>query len=268
MGGTGACPLVGVADSHLSGGWGFVWVRFKVGMCLGGPLGSLFADWWACDPWIFFRFLFGLGLLSTDEWGQIFPKWPPLEENIMMIIPKTFASNVLPPQQDTFTPCFPRRSFKNCSQVWSRFLWSLCFALGLSAQWKPVCDFQERNLFPPVPWSSCSTSPAGPQCKILQELLLPMSDLQFGDLTWGSKLFTPVGEPLWYKLLSSLWVTQPESIGLLILSSRPSYCLNMAFSLSFEVQYLFWSFSVYFAQGCSAVGCNFVVFMRGELQSF
>ena len=40
----------------------------------------------------------GLGLLSPDEWGQIFPEWPPLEEHMLMIIPETFASNVLPPQ--------------------------------------------------------------------------------------------------------------------------------------------------------------------------
>ena len=41
--------------------------------------------------------LFDLGLLSADGWGQIFQKWPPLEEQTLMIIPETFASNVLPP---------------------------------------------------------------------------------------------------------------------------------------------------------------------------
>ena len=42
--------------------------------------------------------LFGLGLLSTEGWGQIFPKWPSLEELTLMIIPDTSAFNVLPPQ--------------------------------------------------------------------------------------------------------------------------------------------------------------------------
>ena len=42
--------------------------------------------------------LFGLELLSTDGWGQVFPKWPPPEGHILMNIPKSFASNVLPPQ--------------------------------------------------------------------------------------------------------------------------------------------------------------------------
>ena len=48
--------------------------------------------------------LFGLGLLGADVWGQIFPKWPPLEEHMMMNIAKSFASNVLPSQQATVTP--------------------------------------------------------------------------------------------------------------------------------------------------------------------
>ena len=50
--------------------------------------------------------LFGLGLLSADRWGHIFPKWPPPENGTQMDIPKSFASNVLPPQQATFTPIF------------------------------------------------------------------------------------------------------------------------------------------------------------------
>ena len=42
--------------------------------------------------------LFGLGLLSTDGWGQIFPKWPLVEKHTLMNIPETFAFNALPPQ--------------------------------------------------------------------------------------------------------------------------------------------------------------------------
>ena len=42
--------------------------------------------------------LFALGLLSPSGWGQIFPKWPPLEEHTLMNIPESFASNVLAPQ--------------------------------------------------------------------------------------------------------------------------------------------------------------------------
>ena len=42
--------------------------------------------------------LFGLGLLRSDGWGQIFPKWPPSEEFTLIFIPQNFASNVLPLQ--------------------------------------------------------------------------------------------------------------------------------------------------------------------------
>ena len=40
--------------------------------------------------------LFGLGLLSADEWGQILPTWLPLGEHTLMNIPWSFAFNVLP----------------------------------------------------------------------------------------------------------------------------------------------------------------------------
>ena len=42
--------------------------------------------------------LFGLGLLSAHGLGQIFPQLPPLEEHMLMNIPESFASSVLPPQ--------------------------------------------------------------------------------------------------------------------------------------------------------------------------
>ena len=43
--------------------------------------------------------LFALGLLSDDGWGQIFSKWPPPEKRMLMNIPESFASSVLPPQE-------------------------------------------------------------------------------------------------------------------------------------------------------------------------
>ena len=48
--------------------------------------------------------LFGLGLFSADGWGQIFPKWPPPEKHMLMNIPESSSSNVLPLQQATVTP--------------------------------------------------------------------------------------------------------------------------------------------------------------------
>ena len=82
--------------------------------------------------------LFGLGLLSADGWGHIFPRWPPPEKVMLMNIPETFASNVLPSQQATVTPCFHKRYSNNCSQVQPGFLGSLCFALRPSVH-ESIC---------------------------------------------------------------------------------------------------------------------------------
>ena len=68
----------------------------------GGPLGSLLGGA-VIPPGL----LFAVGLLSTDVWGQIFPKCPPPEKYMLLNIPESFASNVLPSQQATFTPVFP-----------------------------------------------------------------------------------------------------------------------------------------------------------------
>ena len=69
--------------------------EIRGGYVPGGSLGSMSADGGAVIPP---RLLFGLGLLGPDGWGQIFPKWPLLEEHMLMIVPKTTASNVLPLQ--------------------------------------------------------------------------------------------------------------------------------------------------------------------------
>ena len=70
------------------------------------------------------------------------------------------------------------------------------------------------------------------------------------------------------QLLSSLWVADPVSKGWLILCNCPSYHLDVASSLSSGAGYLF-LIVCSLVDGCSAVVCNFVAFMReGELQSF
>ena len=51
--------------------------------------------------------LFGLGLLSPDGWGQIFPKWPPPEKCTLLIIPETFALMSFPHNEPQPPPVFP-----------------------------------------------------------------------------------------------------------------------------------------------------------------
>ena len=135
--------------------------------------------------------LFGLGLLSTDVWGQIFPKWSPLKEHTPVIIPQTFASSVLLPQWAKVIPFFFRRSSKNHSQFWPRFPWSLCFSLGPSAHENLCAPFRNVVSVSPSPVELLHTSPTGPQWQMLQGLLLPMTDPQAWDLMWGSELSLP-----------------------------------------------------------------------------
>jgi len=89
-------------------------VRLEAAVCLGGlQAACLLMAGTVIPPGL----LFGLGLLSADEWGQIFSKQPPPKKCMLINIPKSFASNVLLPQKAIVTLCFPRRSSKNFSQV-------------------------------------------------------------------------------------------------------------------------------------------------------
>ena len=79
--------LIPLVDGTLSLG------EIRGGCVPGGSLGSLFTDKWGCDPtWI----VVWAGASQHWWWGQIFPKWPPPEKGMLMNIPKSFASNVLP----------------------------------------------------------------------------------------------------------------------------------------------------------------------------
>ena len=69
----------------------------------GGSLGILFPDGCGYDPP---GLLLVLGL-SADGLGQILTKCPYPEKGTLLNIPKSFASNVLPPQLATFTTVFP-----------------------------------------------------------------------------------------------------------------------------------------------------------------
>ena len=186
MGGTGTCPLVGGALFLCICWVGLcLWVRLEAAVYLGGSLGSLFTDRCGCDPP---GFLFGLGLLSADGLGQIFPKWPPLEEHLLMDIPETFAYNVFLPGQATVTTSFPRRSFKNCSQVQPRFLWSLCFALGPNAHESLCVPFKNGVSFYPSPMELLHTSPTGCQCRRSRHSFSQCQISRCGDLMWGSEI--------------------------------------------------------------------------------
>ena len=120
-------------------------------MCLGGLEAACLLMGGAVIPPLL---LFDPWLVSTDGWGQIFPEWPTPEKGTLMNIPKSFASNVLPPQQATFIPVFPggppRTAVRSDPDSYGDF----------SLSWDPVhvkdcvCLLRMGAPFPPVLWSS------------------------------------------------------------------------------------------------------------------
>ena len=132
--------------------------------------------------------LFSLGLLSADGWGHIFQKWPPPEKGTLLNIPKSFASNVLPPQQATFTPVFPGgpprtvvRSDPDSSG-------------DVALPWDPVhlkvCVHLLRmgSLFPPVLWSSCAQAPLAFKARCSRGSFSQCQIPTRESLMWGSEL--------------------------------------------------------------------------------
>ena len=132
--------------------------------------------------------LFGLGLLSTDGLGQIFPKSPPPEKSMLLNIPESFACNALPSQQAIFTPVFPGSpprtvvrfdpdSHGDFALTWDPVHVNVC-----------VCLLRMGSPFPPVLWSSCAQAPLAfnDRCSrgSFSQCLVPAREA----LMWGSEL--------------------------------------------------------------------------------
>ena len=139
--------------------------------------------------------LFGLGLLSTDGWGLIFPKWPPPEKGTLMNTPGSSAPSVLPHNEPQSPPVFPgdplRTTFRSNPDSY-----------GASAlPWDPVhmktcvCLSRMGSPVPPSSMELLHTSPTGLQCQFLQELL-PLPDPQAWGPDMGLRTLAPVGESL------------------------------------------------------------------------
>ena len=132
--------------------------------------------------------LFGWGLLSYDGRGQIFPKWPPPEKGMLMNMPKSFASNVLLPQQATFTPIFPggppRTAVKSDPDFYEDF----------ALPWDPVhmnvcvCLLRMGSPFPPVWWSSCAQAPLAFNARCSRGSFSQCQIPTHVGLMWGSEL--------------------------------------------------------------------------------
>ena len=128
-----------------------------------GSLGpKLFADKWGCVPT---QIIIWPRASQPDGWGQIFPKWPSLEEYTLMIIPKT-----LPPMSYTHNELQSAPVFLgDPPRIAVRSNPDSCGASALP--WDPVhmnaCAYLSRmeSPIPPVLWSSCTQAPLALKAK-------------------------------------------------------------------------------------------------------
>ena len=211
---------------------------------------------------------FGLGLLSADSWGQIFPEIGHLQRNILADEYSWVPCLQHPcPQQAMVISSFPRRSSKNSSWVQPRFLWSFCFALGSTAQESLCVPFNNGVSVSPSCMELLCRSPTGLQCQMLWGFFLPIPDLHAWGFDMGLRTVPPVGESV-IQLLSSLWASHLAGMGCLyhVIAPPTSWCGLLSVSSN---RISFWMFTVHLVEGCLEFGCNFVIFVKEvELQSF
>ena len=164
------------------------------GSCVPGEsLSSLFTNGWGCDPtWI----IVWPGVLRANRWGQTFPKWQPPEEHTVMNIPRSFACNVLPPQQATVTPFFSQEFLQELQSGPAQIPMESLLCPGTQHTQKPVCAFQEWVSLSPSPMELPHTSPLGLQCQMHWGLFLPMLGPQAWGPDVGLRTLTPVGDSL------------------------------------------------------------------------
>ena len=120
-----------------------------------GSLDSLFTEGWVCDPtWIVV--CPGASQQLTDGVARFSQNGHLQRKAWLLNIPKSFASNVLPPQQATFTPVFPGGPPRTAVRF------DPDSSGDLALPWDPahvkvcVCLLRMGSPIPPVLWSSCA----------------------------------------------------------------------------------------------------------------
>ena len=134
--------------------------------------------------------LFALGFLSSWLTGRArFSQNGQLQRKALLLnIPKSFAFNVLPSQQATFTPVFPgcppRTAVRFDPDSHGDF----------ALPWDPVhvkvcvCLLRMGSLSPPVPWSSCTRAPLAFNARCSRGSFSQCQIPAREGLMWGSEL--------------------------------------------------------------------------------
>ena len=157
--------------------------EIRNGICLGEVFRQLLTDRWGCDPnWI----IVWPGA-SQLMWDHIFPKWPPLEEHMLMNIPENLASNVLPQQRATVTP-FSQEILQELQSGLTQIPMESLLCLGPSVHESLSASFKNEVSVSPSPVEPLLTSSTS---QMLQGLLFPMPDPQ----AWGPDLMLRILTP-------------------------------------------------------------------------
>ena len=133
-----------------------------------------------------------------------------------------------------------------------------------------VCVHLSRmgSLLPPVPWRSCVQSPMAFNDRCSQDFFSQCQIPRHRHLMWSSKLWLLYVSLCDTVTFQSVGLPPQEVWGCLyhVIAPPTSWC---GVFFVFWSRLSFWKFPVHLVDGCSAFGCNFVVFMREvELKSF
>lgn len=153
-------------------------------------------------------------------------------------------------------------------------VWSGPGAAGIHAL---LWDLVSMKICVHSPWVEClfhpsleellCSSPTGLQCQMIQGLLLPLPDPQAVELTgvWNSHSCRKGSMIQYFPICGWPTLSVYAIVFIIKVHLLPFF---MTF-LSLCVVYLLWQLPVYFIDSCSAVSCDFTVFMRGgDLKSF
>ena len=134
--------------------------------------------------------LFGLGLLSPDGLGQIFPKWPPLEEHMLMFIPENFASNVLPPTMSHIHSLFSQETLNELQTGLTQIPKETI--LPLDTVHMKACVHLSRVVSTSLsPMELLFTSPSALKARCSGGFSIHCQIPRHGNLMWSSELSLP-----------------------------------------------------------------------------
>ena len=172
-----------------------------------------------------------------------------------MSLPPLVSHSQLPHPQETLpTPALPRPTGRSGPD--SCVVTALC--------WVPVhvksCvhPLRVESLFPLFLWSSCTQALLAFNAKC-SGTPPPVARLSLESPTWGSEL-TPMGEPLSYDYFAVCGLPIQWVQDLIMSRKCLSYHLVVT-SLDVKI-FFFGRFQSFFVYGCSAVSCDFGVFVR------